>query len=355
MYFGLVAAAAVAAVATVAGAAISSGQQADAAEAAGESAAATYQDQKKILSSALQDSNAVQQPYFNTGTAAQNKLSYLAGLGNKQTVQNDLSYNAYIAQQKSRLAELQANKPSPKDKKAFSKWQQQKQFVTESLKPTVGSQTAYQNWKAKQPATKQVEIPIDSTYGSVLQDNPEKFNFEADPGYQFRKDQGNQALDHRLAGMGLKNSGLALKEGMRFNAGLADQTYNDAWQRYLQRNDIYNQNRGFKVNTLSGIASTGQHAADEISNNQNQYGVNVSNAAGQNGQAQQNAIIQKGNAQAAGTMGVANGISSGFGNYASGVAYGGGGGFGSASTTGGYGGGAVNEAPINNALSKYFG
>lgn len=55
------------------------------------------------------------------------------------------------------------------------------------------------------------------------------------PGYQFRLEQGQQALDRSLAGRGGLLSGRAVKESQRLGQGLADQTYNDEIRRLQQQ------------------------------------------------------------------------------------------------------------------------
>lgn len=57
-----------------------------------------------------------------------------------------------------------------------------------------------------------------------------------DPGYQFRLQEGEQALQRRMASSGLGQSGAALKAAQEYGQGLADQTYNDAYQRWLSGN-----------------------------------------------------------------------------------------------------------------------
>lgn len=55
-----------------------------------------------------------------------------------------------------------------------------------------------------------------------------------DPGYQFRLQQGQEALDRSLAASGSMQSGKALKAAQEYGQGLADQTYNDAYRRWLE-------------------------------------------------------------------------------------------------------------------------
>ena len=57
-----------------------------------------------------------------------------------------------------------------------------------------------------------------------------------DPGYQFRLQEGQRSLDRSLGARGMMFSGEALRAGQEFGQGLADQTYNDAYNRWLQQN-----------------------------------------------------------------------------------------------------------------------
>lgn len=75
-----------------------------------------------------------------------------------------------------------------------------------------------------------------------------------DPGYQFRLQQGEQALNRSQAAKGNVFSGEALKAAQEYGQGLADQTYNDAYQRWLSgQQNTYNM--------LSGTAGRGMQAA----------------------------------------------------------------------------------------------
>jgi hypothetical protein len=83
------------------------------------------------------------------------------------------------------------------------------------------------------------------------------FNFEADPGYQFRKQQGEEALMRAQAARGGVFSGQALREASEFNQGLANQAYQDAYGR-----DITRQQSLYGM--LSGTAGRGQQAAGSL-------------------------------------------------------------------------------------------
>lgn len=316
MHFGIAAAAAAVAVAGVAGSMMASGAQQDAAGNALNAANATAAQQRKDAGMARDAANSYQQPYYNTGTAAQNKLAYGLGVSNTFDTPNDTSLNAFRAQTQQQLTQHLANKPTKKQD--LVKWNSTKKALQDRLKGDTNN-PGYQKWVQQQPKTTQTQLPIDSTYGSLMQDNPEKFNFEADPGYQFRKDLGERDLNTRLATMGLTNSGAALKQGMDYNQGLGAQEYQNAWQRYLDRNNNYNQNRNYKTGTLMNFAQTGQNAANQMSNNENMYGSNLQQATSQQGQAQQSSIIGAGNAKAAGYAGAANAIGNGISMYAGGI------------------------------------
>ena len=79
-----------------------------------------------------------------------------------------------------------------------------------------------------------------------------------EPGYQFALQQGQQALDRRAAGPGGTGyfSGGALKGAQQFGQGLADQTYKDAYSRWLQ-----SQQNTYGM--LSGQSAQGLNAAKQ--------------------------------------------------------------------------------------------
>jgi hypothetical protein len=297
---------------------LASGSEEDAAGQATAAGDRLTKEQMMLADKARQAAGAYQTPYYNTGTAAQNKLAYGLGITNEFDTPTDTSFNAFSALKTNQKQQIQLQlKALGKGKKGAAqrqKLQKQLDNINASLKGGKES-TQYQAWQSKQPGTKKTSQPIDSTYGQLLQDNPEQFKFEADPGYQFRKEQGERDLNARLAQQGLTSSGAALRSGMEFNQGLGAQEYQSAWERYKDRNAIYNQNRGFKVGALSDFAQTGQQAANQLSNNENIYGSNVTGAkANQNAYTQGN-INAAGNARSAGYVGAGNALMQGANSY----------------------------------------
>lgn len=60
-----------------------------------------------------------------------------------------------------------------------------------------------------------------------------------DPGYQFALEEGQRAIGNKLAASGMSQSGKAAKEAARFATGLADQNYNEAFNRWLAENQQF--------------------------------------------------------------------------------------------------------------------
>ena len=70
-----------------------------------------------------------------------------------------------------------------------------------------------------------------------------EFNFEADPGYQFRLDQGQLALNRQASVRGRLASPATDKGVARYSQGLAAQEYANAFNRYLQTTDRDNNRK----------------------------------------------------------------------------------------------------------------
>ena len=106
--------------------------------------------------------------------------------------------------------------------------------------------------------------------------------FQETPGYQFQMDEGQKAINRSLAARGKLLSGPAVKEGLRFSQGLADQTYSN----HLAR--------------LSNLAGLGANTA----NQQGAFGVKT-------GQGIADSLIEGGNARASGYAATGKAISGG--------------------------------------------
>jgi hypothetical protein len=130
------------------------------------------------------------------------------------------------------------------------------------------------------------------------------FNYQADPGYAFRFNEGMKGINATAAARGGLISGNALKGATDYGQAAGSQEYNNAYNRYLSNNALklqeYNTNTGVQQN----LASMGQGSAN-----------NQAAAAGAFGNSAASNIIGAGNATAGGYMGGANALTSGVGTY----------------------------------------
>jgi hypothetical protein len=123
-------------------------------------------------------------------------------------------------------------------------------------------------------------------------------DFQADPGYAFRLQEGQKALERSAAARGGLMSGGTMKALTGYGQGMASQEYQSAYNRFTGEQDR-------RFNRLSTLAGFGQNAVSQTG----QAGQNFAQQAGQN-------IMAGGAAQAGGQMGAANAIAGGIGGAA---------------------------------------
>lgn len=121
-------------------------------------------------------------------------------------------------------------------------------------------------------------------------------DFTKDPGYDFRMQQGQQALERSAAARGGALSGAALKDITRFGQGVASDEYQNSYNRF-------NADRDRRFNRLSALAGVGQTATRDVAS---MGAATASNIAGNQ--------LAAGNATAAGYVGRANAVNSAIGN-----------------------------------------
>lgn len=112
----------------------------------------------------------------------------------------------------------------------------------------------------------------------------------SDPGYQFRLQQGQQALDRASSARGGMGSGRYLKDAMGYNQGMASQEYGNYFNR---------------LNTMAGI---GQHAADTWAGAIMGDSAMATNSMTGNSDNQMNAQLASGQARAGAYSGYANAV-----------------------------------------------
>lgn len=120
-------------------------------------------------------------------------------------------------------------------------------------------------------------------------------DFQADPGYAFRMDQGLQGVQSSAAAKGILGSGKTLKDLMKYGQDYAANEYSNAYDRY-------NNNNTLRFNRLGSLANIGQTANGQLNQ-----------AAGDYMSAGTDSIASLGNARAAGAVAGANAINNGLG------------------------------------------
>lgn len=134
--------------------------------------------------------------------------------------------------------------------------------------------------KAQTQGTNQANAALDSAYGvqndllnpwaqtgtksmTSLANNDFMNNWQQDPGYQFRLDEGNKAINAAASSRGLGNSGATMKALTRYGQDYASGEYDKAYNRNYTR--------------LSQLAGYGQDATNSLVNASANYGNSVAN------------------------------------------------------------------------------
>ncbi|WP_140419924.1 hypothetical protein [Achromobacter denitrificans] len=337
-----------AAVAGLAGSAMS-------ADAAGDATAAQQQaaaDANAITREQYEQNTANFQPYLNAGQAGLNALMYRLGLGTgtggreltEQEIRNELrgqytttgssgrppSVSEVLAANGMRgaAASNYSNATWGYDPRA-QRWGYKLDYINGGDAGGTSSNWVYGdpvgatgdtvdeaalNAAVQERLAQQAAAKNDPLYGSLLNTFKEykpfsMADFEVDPGYQFRLQEGQNALNNMAAATGNLNSGRALKDAMAYNSGQASQEYGNAYGRYnndyLTGFNVFNTNQTNQYNKLAALAGMGQASASSLAGVSQNYANQVSNN-----------LAQSANAQAAGAVGQSNAISQGLGSIA---------------------------------------
>ncbi len=148
-------------------------------------------------------------------------------------------------------------------------------------------QTNYANYPASssynnvQQTNNDIEAQVEAEYalqqqqnanleqGSLLRDFS-MADFQADPGYEFRKGEALKALERSGAARGGALSGGALKAITEYSQNAAADEYQNAYNRF-------NNNKTTKYNFLSNLAQLGQVGANNLSTSGHNYANQVGN------------------------------------------------------------------------------
>lgn len=168
--------------------------------------------------------------------------------------------------------------------------------------------------------------------------DPRNYDFQVDPGYQFRLSEGMNALDRSAAARGNLLSGSQMKAGQRYAQDFASNEYNRGYNRNANALAAVLGQMGSLVDT--GMAARGTQANAVGNYAQGASGLRMAGAQGQG-----NALMNAANAKANMWSSIGGGFDSLLGSAAG--AFGG--------FTGGSGavGGASNPLPGGNFQSWY--
>jgi len=144
-----------------------------------------------------------------------------------------------------------------------------------------------------------------------------------DPGYQFRLQQGQQALENSAAARGGLLSGGTARAIEQYGQDYASNEYGNVYGRqlgeYQQRYNIFQQNQANQFNRLAAVAGAGQTAAGQLGQLGQAASGNVANillgSAGQIGQSLQNAGAARASGYVGGANAWAGGISGGINSF----------------------------------------
>ena len=313
-----------AAVAGLAGSAMS-------ADAAGDATAAQQQaaaDANAITREQYEQNTANFQPYLDAGNAGLNALMWRLGLGGSAGGGAAPTYKTAEEIRQELLPNYTRTEGGSSGKNLFEQMGPFAQFIPgaeyeigrgssrsvvdeAALTAAVNARLSEQEAQRAAYERQQVSDPL---YGSLLSTYKEykpfsMADFEVDPGYQFRLQEGQNALNNMAAATGNLNSGRALKDAMAYNSGQASQEYGNAYGRYnndyLTGFNVFNTNQTNQYNKLAALAGMGQASASSLAGVSQNYAGQISNN-----------LAQSANAQAAGAVGQSNAINQGLGSLA---------------------------------------
>lgn len=132
-----------------------------------------------------------------------------------------------------------------------------------------------------------------------LMEQPTLQQLQMDPGYAFRQQQGEQAIQRQMAAGGLGGSGAALKAATRFGQDMASQEYGNAYNRFMA-------NRANQMALLQNASQTGFGAAQGVGNAAVGAGTNLAANYQNLGQTVGQGLVNTGSAYSNAAMGPTN-------------------------------------------------
>ena len=152
------------------------------------------------------------------------------------------------------------------------------------------------------------------------------FNFQKSPGYDFRKQEGIDAMDASAASRGRLQSGAQQRALTRYGQNVASQEYGNAFNRQAQTYQMNAGRQGDNFNRLASLAQVGQTAnnrtqaarsnmASQVGQSTRATGNAIAQGAMRSGNAMAQSTRQAGQARASAYQGMAQSANQGMQNY----------------------------------------
>lgn len=252
----------------------------DAADAQSAATAASIAEQRRQYDLTRSD----QQPFMQAGSSAIQRLAQLYGLtpsaGKTRAQLRGELMPAYTnaATAPTWIPESNAGPESYTP----GYWSQGQNGSIDEARLNAAIEQAYAQQEAERQAASR-----DPSFGSAFAPI-NAGQVQNEPGYQFGQQQGQLGLDRRIAAMGGRVSGQALKAASRFNSDYATTRYGQAYDRVRGE-------RSETLNRLASLAGVGQTAVGQTSQAGQSTGNAISNLMSSQGSATGAASIAQGN------------------------------------------------------------
>ena len=115
-----------------------------------------------------------------------------------------------------------------------------------------------------------------ATLGTYQKELNQGFNFQKEPGYNFRRDEGEKAINRAASARGGYFSGGTLRELGRYNQEYASNEYSKGYGRYQDRLNRLGQLATLGYNATTNLSNVGQNYANTVTGINQQLGQSTS-------------------------------------------------------------------------------
>lgn len=193
-------------------------------------------------------------PYRNVGVGALGKLSNAMGIGGGVSgTGGTTDWGGYVRNNPAALAAYNAQPQQSTG--TLGDWSSNGWTMPQAQQSIESFGENYYNTQGQNADLSQYQPQNNSDFGSL----DRKFtlgDFNKDPGYDFRQQEGQRGVENSAAARGGILSGGALKAIARYNSDFASGEYGAAYNRF-------NNDQTTRFNRLSALAGTGQTATND--------------------------------------------------------------------------------------------